>query len=1071
MFNTVYGTARNDKNGYLYDRLKENADKNIKSYVLVPEQFSVFTERKLIENLGVKTQANIEVLTFSRLSNLIFESQGPLRLRYIDGAGREILARRTLQLIENKLDYFRPNVNQVGFSNMLVGLISEFKRYGLEYEELVNAEEKVESDELKRKLRDLALFYDTYNKLINEKNSDAEDNLSIILPKIKDFNFKHGAQLYISEFRSFTPLECDIIIELIKKMDDTYLIMMCDNPENPNDLFRSSGITYQKLSDTLNALGIEINEPKLMPFKNEEMPDLAHLRENYFDVNPRKYDGICKNIHIKNPDNYFDEVLESAKTINRLCREKGYKIGDFLILARDTDIYSRIMPLVFEKFDINVFLDKRRSIMENPYLRYIVSMLEVLSYGFSYERIITMARSGFCGDIPDSDIDEFENYILSVNPSHAMWNDEKEWTFNPDKFAYDMDTINMVKNAVMTPIFKFKHGISGRKTVSEIVGEFFLHIENCGHENIMKEHCENFSKNNMVYMAEEYRMTWNSMVSILSEFIEIMGDDQITYEKFYELFISACSGTRVGVSPQTIDSVVFSQIDLFRNTDAKVVIVLGVSDGVFPKGYGSEGLITDAEREVLRTCGIELAMTAFEKAYDEQLLVYNVLTAASDALYLMSPKSSNDGEPVLPSEIINKIQNELFDIDYEFESMEGTENAFLELLSELQKCDGNKIFLDEIYKEIYDFIINEKDYSERLFEFLSRLKSSQNGYEKLGEEMVTKLYGRDIMLSASKMEKFNSCAFSYFMRYGLYAKERDIAAFDPLSMGNILHSALEEFFSKKKNQNVDYEQITKEQCEREMIQIVGNIAKSDDEVMYKNSAYYKYLVMRMSGIAATTAWQTVKFFRISEFRPYGFEVKIGKGADIPPIRIETEYGSAGVEGFVDRIDSTVIDGKRYISVVDYKSSSKSLDKGLASAGVRFQPLVYTNAICNEENTESAAMLYFQMNDPIIDQKYAKTEETFEKSLNNEVKANGWVVGDEKVANVFDKNFNTKTSYISKNSFIMSDEMTERLKQANEKIKESAVGILSGEISVNPYQNRGFDPCSYCEFISICGNEK
>ncbi len=129
---------------------------------------------------------------------------------------------------------------------------------------------------------------------------------------------------------------------------------------------------------------------------------------------------------------------------------------------------------------------------------------------------------------------------------------------------------------------------------------------------------------------------------------------------FYDLFISACGGIKIGISPQTIDGAVFSKIDMFRNTDAKVVIVLGVTDGVFPRGYGNEGILTDAEREALREYGIDLAMTASEKSHDEQLLVYNVLSSPSDELYLLAPKSSDDGESLFPSKIITKIENEAF---------------------------------------------------------------------------------------------------------------------------------------------------------------------------------------------------------------------------------------------------------------------------------------------------------------------------------------------------------------------------------------------------------------------------
>ena len=162
MLKAVYGTAEQDSGAYLFEKIKKNMSGGAKSYILVPEQFSVHTERKIISVLGVSAQKNTEVLTFSRLANLVLSELGPLRLKYIDGAGKQILASRTMQLIEKKLDYFRPNVHQSGFSGLMAELVSEFKRYGHTPETLLAAADNIgdaDKTELGRKLTDMALFF------------------------------------------------------------------------------------------------------------------------------------------------------------------------------------------------------------------------------------------------------------------------------------------------------------------------------------------------------------------------------------------------------------------------------------------------------------------------------------------------------------------------------------------------------------------------------------------------------------------------------------------------------------------------------------------------------------------------------------------------------------------------------------------------------------------------------------------------------------------------------------------------------------------------------------------------
>ena len=76
----------------------------------------------------------------------------------------------------------------------------------------------------------------------------------------------------------------------------------------------------------------------------------------------------------------------------------------------------------------------------------------------------------------------------------------------------------------------------------------------------IRDRCKEYSDNGMVYLAEEYRRTWNSVVSALDRISEIMGGELITYEKFYDLFISACGGIKIGISPP----VSYTHLDVYK---------------------------------------------------------------------------------------------------------------------------------------------------------------------------------------------------------------------------------------------------------------------------------------------------------------------------------------------------------------------------------------------------------------------------------------------------------------------------------------------------------------------------
>lgn len=1069
MFGVIYGTAETDRYGFLFKRLRSNIEMGKKSFVLVPEQFSVSTERQMIEILGSSAQRLVEILTFSRLGNEVLNMLGPLRMNYIDGAGREILARRVLQEIEGELTYLNRNVHRKGFSSNLVELVSEFKRYGVTPDALEAAAGNTGKATLDSKLSDLAKFCRAYTKMIEEKNSDAEDNLALALERFDRFEIPHGAELLITEFKSFTPLELEVIVKFMQKTADTRLILCCDDVSSPSDIFVSAAAAYRDLKVGAEECGIRVISPERLERSDKfsDRQDLVHLWREFFEVNPKKYGAEPRHIHIFSPLGYYAEVQKCAEIIRRLIRTRGYRQNDFLILARDCDKYDRIMPLIFKKYGLNIFVDSKRSIMQNPFVQTLASVLEILAYGFSYERAAVIIKNGFFGGLSQRDADIFDNYLLEASPSYAMWNDEGEWKFNPDEREYDMAEINRIKDAVLTPVHTLKSKIHGRKTVGEIVTAVFECLSECCCEAAMQERCCEYSEGGMVYLAEEYRRVWNSVISILSRFDEMMGDENITYEKFYEIFDSACKCTKIGISPQTLDEVTFSNIDLFRSANAKVVFVLGVNYGVFPKGYGTEGLISDSEREILRERGIRLAMTALEKSDDEQNLIYRVLSAAADELYLMTPCIDNSGKTLEPSKIITKIRDELFDSKYFVSECGGTifdkESAEV-VFDELKRICARK-GLDELSADeqaALSYFLEDDTAAAELKNYLERIKLAKEGCSELSKAAALKLYGREIMLSASKLEKFNACAFSYFMRYGLLLKPRSAAEFDPMSMGNVLHAALEKYFSDKRN--IDYSQITRADCESDVSEIVRGIASGSGQVMYGTSAYYKYLIMRIIGIASTTAWETVKFYQNSDFRPYGFEIEISDDGDVQPFIVDTPVGRARINGFIDRADSAVIDGVRYISIVDYKSSVRELDAELAADGVHFQPLVYANALRAGIDVRPAAMLYQQMNDPIINAEDLKKSSDIETEVHKKVKTLGWIVDESAVGEAFDR---THKFVSGKETHITSDEMLRRLDDASKKISETAEGIFSGRIEINPYKRRGFDACAFCDYKSIC----
>ena len=81
---------------------------------------------------------------------------------------------------------------------------------------------------------------------------------------------------------------------------------------------------------------------------------------------------------------------------------------------------------------------------------------------------------------------------------------------------------------------------------------------------------------------------------------------------------------KVGVLPSFSDSVEVGNASVMRPSDSKVVFVLGMNDGVFPASPSSSGLFSDAEKEFLKSVGIESETLPDEFLKNEFLLFYNL---------------------------------------------------------------------------------------------------------------------------------------------------------------------------------------------------------------------------------------------------------------------------------------------------------------------------------------------------------------------------------------------------------------------------------------------------------------
>ena len=136
----VLGSSGSGKTEYIYERLVRQAGEHPKKnyLVIVPEQFTMQTQQKLVELAPNHAIMNIDVLSFKRLAYRVFDDMGMQDIQVLEETGKNLVLRRLAQEQEETLTVLRANMNRMGYIGEVKSMISELVQYRISPEQLVS---------------------------------------------------------------------------------------------------------------------------------------------------------------------------------------------------------------------------------------------------------------------------------------------------------------------------------------------------------------------------------------------------------------------------------------------------------------------------------------------------------------------------------------------------------------------------------------------------------------------------------------------------------------------------------------------------------------------------------------------------------------------------------------------------------------------------------------------------------------------------------------------------------------------------------------------------------------------
>lgn len=946
----------------------------------------------------------------------------------------------------------------------------------------------------------------------------------------------------ISGFSAFSTQEQSVLKELMKQ-GHVVVDLLLDHgyPQelpSPLDLFYESGRSYHQLFLDARTENIAIYlDQKLSPSEAQQVTlekaaayneVESFWRKTQNQLHYQQQQSVSPYLEMWKVGNPEEEVRQIAAKIRALISEqKGAKLRyrDIQVLTLQPEIYHQYIPTIFKEYEIPFYIDEEQLMAQHPLVEFLNAFFACADYGFRLNDIFRLLRTELylppafqqqedwlaARDAFRQLVDITENQALAHNFQGKDWTRERDWLLvdytltgeNASGIAELTDYTNQLRRYFRQDIFGSLKNIQETKTNREAAGALYQFLLSAGVEQQLIHWRDQAISQGKLEQARNHEQTWQALIDLLDEFVAIYGDDPFEQSLFEEVLMTGLENLTFGKIPTAIDQVNINRFDLVRPRQAKITFVPGLNETVLPRRIENKTLLTNEERQHLNQlfAGEKyLRDTIIESSAKEPFLFYAILLSSTDKLYLSYACNFDTQQNIKLSPYLARLlewldvslqDRGILSLTSDPEAYVGTYRGLIYQLNNLsQQARKERQNLPAQWQRFKQALLHspEKQLALRVFES----QTHQNIPVPLSQDKAVALYGPSIYSSISQLETFYQCEYKYFVSYGLRLKEREIYGLNSAMTGEFFHDALDRFVKVLISENISLTQLTMDQRLQFVEKVLQEIFGEVRYTLLSSSARMNFIRYQLGKTIQRVAWALTKQGQKMHFSPQKTEVLFGQIAGAQGINgIELPLSSGGklhVRGKIDRVDAAKTEEEQWLSVVDYKSSSREFDLTEAYYGLAMQLITYLDVALNDavqlvgtENVRPAGAYYLHVHDPVLDGQKSSEEERLKQFkydglfldepslfplLDHEL-------SDSSNSAVFpirkDKSGTYQKTPQAKNKFYTEEEIR-LLRQHNRKnMQQGAEKLLSGEIALNPsYKLKDKKrACEFCPFRSIC----
>lgn len=1082
----ILGSSGAGKTHKLYQYIIKKSAAGGQYFAVVPEQYTMETQRNIVEMSGRKGTMDIDIVSFNRLALRIFEETGTDTEEMLDDTGKCMVLRKVLEMKKEELVVFKSKISYPGFVEQVQSLISELYQYGIGDKQLGDIIEKSEKHPLlKGKIEDIRIIAGAFKEYLEGKYMVQEELMTRLCHAIPDSDIIKGSTVTFDGFTGFTALQYNVLGSLMKYAKEVLItITIQDKPSN-KDIFSLSYKTIKKLEVMAQECNCKINKSIIkdnVPFRLKDSDALCWLEKNLFDYRRCTYNEETDDIKVYELNNPVRESEFIGLEINRLVREKGYRYRDIAVVTGDIEGYCHNIEQAFRYYGIPCFIDSKRQINNNPLIETIKSLIETIDNNYEYESMFRLLRCGMVS-LQADDVDLLENYVLKYGiNSYKRWN--QEW-------KYADDYLNGLRNELTKMLNPVYEEMKDRKAdVRRYTASIYRFIESQDMQEKLSDYQRMFEDEGELALAKEYSQIYGKVMEMFDKVTALLGGERISIREYMGIMESGFQEIKVGIIPSTIDRVVVGDMERTRLGEIKILFFAGVNDGIIPKGNSNGGILSELDRNFLETCNVELSPSSRENAFIQKFYLYLNVTKMSEKLIVTYSRSASSGKSLRPSYFISTLLGRFVKVKAE---------CIDENMDLLDRIATEKTMEREIAVGIRDYVAGIKTLSapwKELFSLYSDVKKADmllsaaffsERADNLDKAVAKMLYGTDINGSVSRLETFASCGYRHFLLYGLNLVERKRFEVNAADIGNFYHSALEIFSQKVREEHLDWREISEDKRTELVSYAVNEVSKNNEGTAIHGTARDEYLIKRMFDITDKTTWALCSQLKKGNFLPEGYEVHFDADRMAQTLKFQlSEEENMKLRGTIDRIDLYETDDSIFVKIIDYKSGNKKFDIYDVYNGLQLQLVLYMEAAVDMIGRNSsgkrvvpAGIFYYDIKNPVVNEE---DENDWQSKLLSYMKPDGLVNSSKEIINAMDNELKegescssdvipvsyTRNGIRKTSGAVSEDDFNKLISFVHKKTGELGKNISDGVIDKNPYKKSDDkNPCEYCEFKPVC----